>query len=95
MTVKVLTSRRIGKGKAENVRPYLRELHSLSLNQPGYISGERFINHNDPEDHLVISSWQSLSDWENFKKNPESAELHNRVNGLLGQETVFRVYLSG
>jgi len=95
MSVKVLISRRIDQYKADAVRPYLRELHSLSLKQPGYISGERLINNQDAEDHLVISSWQSLTDWESFKKSAESSELHSKVNGILGQETVFRIYLSG
>jgi quinol monooxygenase YgiN len=95
MTVKVLISRRVSSSDAEVVRPLLRELHALSLKQPGYLSGERFINKEDSEDHLVIASWQSLADWENFKNLPESSEIHNKVNGILGHETVFRTYISG
>ena len=95
MTVKVLISRRINVSDAEAVRPFLRELHSLSLKQPGYISGERFINNNDSEDHLVIASWESLAHWETFKSLPECTDLHNKVNGILGHETVFKTYISG
>ena len=47
------------------------------------------------QDQLVIASWQSLEDWENFKTLPESSELHNKVNGILGHETVFRTYIPG
>ena len=53
--------------------------------QPGDISGETLINHDDPREILVISLWQSIENWLKWKNNRE-----RKAN-----ETIFERYLEG
>ncbi|RLB78881.1 MAG: antibiotic biosynthesis monooxygenase, partial [Deltaproteobacteria bacterium] len=63
--------------------------------QPGYISGETLRNIDDPEEYLVISTWQSLEDWQRWAKSEQRAEVQNKIDNLLGQKTEYSSYLYG
>ena len=64
--VKVLMERTIrGENVAQTVRR-LRQLRVLAMQQPGYISGETLHGVDDPNYYLVISSWESLEQWQNW-----------------------------
>ncbi|MCP4753900.1 MAG: hypothetical protein GY866_23700 [Proteobacteria bacterium] len=95
MAVRILILRTITKDQEAAVRPLLKELHAIALRQPGYISGESLIYFDNPEDHLVISSWESRKYWEDFLEDDKSTELHNRVNQILARETQYRIYYKG
>jgi len=92
MSVKVLISRRISKEMEPVLRPFLAELHALAWRSKGYISGETLINANDSEDYIVISSWQSVAEWESFQNQPETRQLHIKIDQILKQATRFTVY---
>ena len=92
MSVKVIIVRHVPLEAAEDLTPLLLELRSHALKQPGYISGETLIRVDDPREHLVISTWDSLEHWNQWLKNPERSQVQGRVDELLGSETYFQVY---
>ncbi|MFH2130014.1 MAG: hypothetical protein ABIK68_06540 [bacterium] len=94
MSVKILISRTVAKDLISVVKPFLAELHALAWRSKGYISGEALINKDNPEERIVISSWQSVENWENFQNLEECKQLHFKVDQILGQVSKFTVYLN-
>lgn len=90
--VKVLLEREIkGKNVKEIVR-LLRQMRVLAMQQPGYISGETLHAVDDPNYYLVISSWESLEDWEKWLKSPERQKLQAELDTYLTSPTRLRVF---
>ena len=83
MAIKVLITRRIKEGKTREAFALLNKMRAHAMEQPGYISGETLINHDDPREILVISLWQSIENWLKWKNNRE-----RKAN-----ETIFERYL--
>jgi heme-degrading monooxygenase HmoA len=95
MAVKIIIKRKIPKGKEGQLLPLLLELRSKATTQPGYISGETLRNVNDPEDYVVISTWQSVEDWKAWEASKGRAEMQNKIDSLLGARTTYGVYYYG
>ncbi len=92
MAVKVLIVRRGTPKCFEELKPLLQRLRSLALAQPGYVSGETFLNIEVPGEYLVISTWSSLERWTDWLNQPQRAELQDRIDALLGEPTLYQVY---
>ncbi len=92
MAVKILISRRISTDQEAAVRPFLKQLHQCALKHKGYISGESLISGEDLEDHLIVSSWESLDYWETFLDIDETKDIRYKIDQILGRETVYRTY---
>lgn len=92
MSVKAIILRQVPVEIAEKVTPLLIDLRSCALKQPGYISGETLIRVDDPKEHLVISTWDSLEHWNQWLQSPERAEIQLRVDACLGEETFYQIY---
>ncbi len=95
MAVKILIRRRIPREKESKILPLLLELRSLAVSQPGYISGETLRNLKDPEDYLVISTWQSAKDWEAWVRNALRSSIQEKIESILDQRTSYDIYLYG
>lgn len=95
MAVKVFIKRRVPEDKARNMVPLFRKMRSLAMNQNGYISGETLRNMNDPEEYIVISSWQSSDEWVAWLKSSERQEIQNQIDTLLGGQTQYEIYHYG
>ena len=72
MAVKVLIRRHVPEDKAREIIPLFRQIRSLAITREGYISGETLRNLDDPEEFLVISSWQTSEEWESWLKSPSA-----------------------
>ena len=81
-------------GQAE-LLPLLIELRALATGQPGYISGETLRNVDDPEESLVISTWNSVEDWKTWLASGERDRVQGKIDNLLGVVTEYRVYFYG
>ncbi len=92
MAVKILITRRINADQEVAVRPFLKQLHQCAQKHKGYISGESLISGDDLEDHLIISSWESLDYWELFLEKEETKEIRYKIDQILGRETIYRTY---
>ena len=65
MAIGVLIRRITKDGvNAKILHPDLVEIWSLSVRQPGYISGETIYNLDRPEECIVISKWTSKEHWQ-------------------------------
>ncbi len=95
MAVKIIIKRRVSKDKQAELLPLLIQLRALATSQPGYISGETLANIDDPEEYLVISTWQSLDDWKRWYSSEQRQEIQNTIDNLLGQKTEYSCYLYG
>lgn len=95
MTVRILIRRTVPEDKARNLIPMFREIRQLALQQEGYISGETLRNYNNPEEFLIISSWQSVSDWESWLKSKDRQEIQDRIDRFLGGKTRYDVFHYG
>ncbi|MFO7461128.1 MAG: antibiotic biosynthesis monooxygenase family protein [Desulfatiglandales bacterium] len=95
MAVKTIIKRRVRKGKEAQLLPLLLELRSRAITQSGYISGETLRNVDDPEDYVVIGTWQSEEDWKAWKADKGRAEIQGKIDALLGEETTYAVYYHG
>ena len=95
MAVKILIRRRVPESIAKNLIPLFRELRALATNQDGYISGETLRSLDDPEEFLVISTWNSSEDWKNWVKSKERDEIQIKIDSLLGGKTDYKIYHYG
>jgi heme-degrading monooxygenase HmoA len=92
--VKVLVERKIaGKNVGEIVR-LLRQLRVKAMQQPGYISGETLHSVDDPNFYLVISTWETLTQWQDWHHNPMRRQLAAEIDAHLESPTRLRVFSS-
>ncbi len=95
MAIRILIRRSVPEDKARQMIPLFKQMRQLALQHKGYISGETMRNYNNPEEFLVISSWQSVEDWENWLKSKERQEIQEQIDTLLGGRTRYDVFHYG
>jgi heme oxygenase (mycobilin-producing) len=92
MAIKVILYRRVPAEKSNELKPLLLEMRSLALAQPGYISGETLMNADDPEEYIVISTWNTEENWNEWLKNDARMGIQDKIDQLLGRRTMYQVY---
>lgn len=92
MAVRIIIRRKVPKEKEPELRPLLLALRSKATAQPGYISGETLRNVDNPEEYLVISTWQSVDVWKAWQSSQERKHIQSEIDALLGEETDYGVY---
>ncbi len=92
MAVKVMIKRKVRGSVEKDLLALLRELRTLTMNQPGYISGETLKRLDKPEETLVISTWQSAEEWRKWVTSKERQQIQAKIDLLLGQETEYELY---
>ena len=95
MAIKIIIARKVTKDKAAELLPLLIQMRALATAQPGYISGETLRNMENSEDNLVISTWQSVDNWNAWLASKQRAEIQEKIDTLLGQKTEYSIYLYG
>jgi len=95
MAVKILIKRNVPEDKAREMIPLFRQMRALAITREGYISGETLRNLEDPEEFVVISSWQSSEDWERWLKSTKRQEIQKKIDELLGGRTHYSIYHYG
>ena len=92
MTIKVFIKRYVKKGKTEDTLALLNEVRSQALKQPGYISGETLVNHYDPSNITVVSTWQTIEDWIRWQESDERAAKEDQLESLQEGPANFEIY---
>ena len=95
MAIKVIITRKVTKGRQKELLPLLMELRTRAMGQKGYISGETLKGISDPDEFLVISTWNSVEDWKAWDDNPERKSIQAKVDAILEQKTTAKAYLYG
>jgi heme-degrading monooxygenase HmoA len=89
--VKVLMERTIRGQNVGQIVRLLRQLRVLAMQQPGYISGETLHGVDDPNFYVVISSWESLDQWQSWCNHPERQKMSAEIDSYLESPTRMRV----
>ena len=63
-----------------------------ALKQAGYISGETLINHYDPCNITVVSTWQTIDDWIRWEESDERSANENQLEALQEGPADFEIY---
>ncbi len=70
----------------------LRNIRAEAVKQPSYVSGETLINTEDRSSIVVISTWQSLREWRNWRASDTRAKLEKETGAFLLKEPSIRTY---
>ena len=93
MAISIMIQRKFkDQSKASKLAPLIVKLRSQATVQPGYITGKTFRCLDCPGEYLVISTWNSLDDWNRWLNSEQRMELQKQVDDLLGEKTQYRVY---
>jgi heme oxygenase (mycobilin-producing) len=94
MPVKILVYRKVRPGKEKELSELVKELRSLAIRTPGYISGETLRSIEEPSLHLVISNWKSIEDWKSWANSSERKALEQKTAPILEEPTRVTSYES-
>jgi len=95
MTVKIILKRTVKENMAKEMIPLFRKMRSLAVKQPGYISGETLKSLDRPETFVVISTWDSSGDWEQWLLNTERQDLQEKMDSFLEGKTEYEMFQFG
>ena len=62
------------------------------MSQPGYISGETLQSMDNKEEYIVISTWQSVDNWQQWTTSRARLKLQNQIDAALNENTEYEVY---
>ena len=95
MAIKVVINRHFKKGSSQQALERLTELRHQAMHQPGYISGETWVNHYDPGSITVVSTWHTVQDWIRWQESHQRADSEAHLEDLLEEPTKFEIYNMG
>ena len=95
MAVKIFIKRLVPQDKARAIIPLFRQMRASATAQPGYITGETLRNMDNPDEFIVISTWQSSEDWKQWLQSKERNAVQSKIDELLGGETQYDIYHYG
>ncbi len=95
MVAKILITRRFKIGKKKEIFALFKKLRSAALNQPGYISGETLLEHNDSQHMLVITTWENMESWHRWIKSSKRKEFDAMMEIYQDGPTEYEEYLLG
>ena len=83
MAVTVLIDRTFRRDGIQKAYEIIVKLRSLATLQPGYISGQTLVASNNPNRVVVMSTWASIQQWENWRAGEQGVEHVERLKLLL------------
>ncbi len=95
MAVNIFIRRTVPHDKAKEMIPLFRQMRASAATQPGYITGETLRSMDNPEEFMVISTWQSSEEWKSWLKSEERAKVQTQIDDLLGGETHYEIFHYG
>jgi len=88
--IKVLVERQLKKGK--DLGSLLMDLHMMAVLRKGHVSNETLINPNDNLNIAVLSTWQSVEDWNSWESSTERAKIVKKIHPLLARRTHVKIF---
>ncbi len=92
MSVKIFIKRSVSATKVPELTVLLKRMRSVTLMQPGYISGQTLKRLDKTDKCMVISTWRSIEDWNDWIKNEKRLAIQSEIDGLLEEETEYEIY---
>lgn len=95
MAIKVLITRRFRDEFVHEAHYHNAEIRALATVQPGYVSGKTITNIDNPNEMIIVSTWESKEDWDNWYKSDVRRDYYKKLRLSLqaGEEISF--YKSG
>ena len=90
--IKIHIRRTVPEDKQEELNLLVNQLRSITMGTPGYIAGETLKRLDKPGESLVVTKWQSLFYWNQWLESKERAEIQEKIDRLLGEETRYEIY---
>ncbi|OGO22295.1 MAG: hypothetical protein A2144_00435 [Chloroflexi bacterium RBG_16_50_9] len=78
--------------EVEPVIEIIRELRNEAMKRPGYLTGETLVNTEDKCNLLVISSWRSPKDWQEWDTSEVRLKITQPINQLLAKPYTVRSF---
>ena len=72
--------------------PLLVQLRSRATIQPGFITSQTFSNIVSKNEYLILSTWNSLEEWNTWMNSEERLVIQHKVDELLGEKTLYQYY---
>ena len=95
MAVKVFIKRTVPQDKAKAMIPLFRQMRASATTQSGCITGETLRSMDNPEEFMVISTWQSSEDWNKWLKSEDRNKVQRKIDELLGGTTHYQIFHYG
>ena len=92
MPVQVIIKRKLIIDKPEKIFPLLSELRTHAVQQQGYIDSTTLKNIDEPEEFMVISTWETADDWKTWYQSKERRDIQGQVDSLIGERTHYSIY---
>ena len=93
MTVSIIIQRTVkDESTAKKLIPLIVKLRSKAMIQPGFLTGQTFSCMDCDGEYMVISSWDTIEDWNRWMHNEERLSIQRKVDELLGNKTEYRYY---
>ncbi len=95
MAVKVLIKRKVKDGKLNEASKLLIKARYIAMTQQGYISSETLTDCKNPNNVSVISMWQKIENWNQWKNSDLRAKNEAEFEALLDAPTEYETYNLG
>jgi heme-degrading monooxygenase HmoA len=95
MAVKVLIKRKIKDGKLNQASKLLVKARYAAMGQQGYISSETLTDCDDPNKVVVISMWQRIENWNQWKQSGLRSETEIGFESMRDGPTEYEAYNLG
>jgi len=92
MAIRVFIEREIQPGNDLKLHGLLMQLRTKAMLQKGYITGETLSDVRNANKFLVIGTWNSIEDWNEWMANPERKKLQDQLDKVLKTPEKFSVY---
>ncbi len=92
--IRVIIERKVKKGKELECRELVSELRSKAVHQPGYVTGETWVDDDDPHLWVIISTWIGPELWQSWQSSPERQAITAKLEPLLAVPERTRVLQS-
>ena len=90
--IKIHIKRKVPPEKREDLLVLINQLRALTMGQPGYIAGETLQRVDQLGESLVVAKWQSADYWQQWLQNKARSEIQDKIDQLLGEETIYEIY---
>ena len=95
MAIRALIEREIKAGSEIKLHQLLLQLRAKAMQAKGYISGETLRALDNPYKFLVISTWNSLAEWEAWDKDAARIGVQEEIDKLLRYPSKTSIYIYG
>lgn len=95
MAIKVLIHRKFKEGTLEQASKLLIRARYAAMGMKGYISSETLSVYNDPTQVIVVSMWQTISDWRRWVDSSQRSEFSMEMQKILMEPEKVDIYMLG